>query len=359
MKKFIFILFILIFNFSFSEEYIKGKITKEIEVSSQEKNIIKKEMFDEELKDIIFYEVKIKNDTIRVEQPIYEENSLNLDLKVGDKILLVKDTDEDGSDIYFITDKDKKGNYFAISLIFISLTLLIAKLKGFKGLISLGISVVSIFYFFLPLVIKGYSPILLSIITAIFSAIVTIYFIAGFSKKGIVAILGSVGGVVFSGIISFYFVKSMRLTGLSTVDAVGYSKMLQGIKIKELISAGIIIGSMGAIMDVAMSISSAITEIVEANPKIKPYKLFISGINIGKDIIGTMINTLILAYIGGSLFDILVIALNIDELTFTRLFNFEFIAVEILRSFAGSIGILIAVPLTAYLGSYSKKYFHK
>ena len=144
----------------------------------------------------------------------------------------------------------------------------------------------------------------------------------------------------------------MGLTGYSTVDAVGYVGILGNIKVKELISAGIILGSMGAVMDVAMSISSSLTELKEKNPNLLPKEIFTSGINIGRDIVGTMINTLILAYIGSSLFDILIISIHINELPVARLFNFEFIAVEILKSFSGSIGILVAIPITAYLSSY-------
>lgn len=360
MKKLIFIFFISIFCLSFSEEYINGKILEKIENTNNYLENYEDEETDD-VENMTSYKIQVKNNVIQVDQPVYKDKSLNFDFKTGDKIVLMKEKDDGDHDIYFITDKDKRGNYIWLSVVFVVLTLLIAKTKGIKGLLSLTLSVGSIFYFFLPLVIKGYSPILLSVITALFSAVVTIIFIAGFTKKGVVAILGSVGGVLFSGILSFYLVNSMRLTGYTTVEAVGFAEMLKGINLKELISAGIILGSMGAIMDVAMSISSSITEIYEHNPKISSWKLFLSGINIGRDIIGTMINTLILAYIGGSLFDILVIAINIKDLTFQRLLNFEFIAVEILKSFAGSIGILIAIPLTAYLGAHiiSKLEKHK
>lgn len=356
LKKLILFIFVLIFNFSFSEMYYKGKILEKIKNPTENTLLFNDEIENGNIKRIDFYKVQINKNIIQVEHPLYYDDTLNYNLKKNDKIILMKDKDENNNDIYFITDKDKSNTYFILIGIFAFLTILIAKGKGIKGLFSLFISVGSIFYFFLPLVIKGYSPIILSVITALFSAIITISFIAGFNKKGLVAILGSIGGVIVSGLLSLYFVNSMSLTGYTTVEAIGYAELLTGIKLKELISAGIILGSMGAIMDVSMSISSSIIEIKELNPKIKPLKVFTSGINIGQDIIGTMINTLILAYIGGSLFDILIIFMNIKELSYERLFNFEFIAVEILKSFTGSIGILIAIPITAYLGAY---FYHK
>lgn len=355
MKKLFLFLFLIFFSFSFSEEYINGKILGKIEKSKEKSLVYVEELKSGNIENINFYNIKIGTDIVEVESPVYKDFPLNFNLKKGDKVILMKEKFENNKDIYFITDIDKKNNYFLLSGIFIFLTILIAKWRGIKGLLSLFITVGSIFYFFLPLVVKGYSPIVLSVATALFSAIITICFISGFTQKGAVAILGSVGGVIISGLLSFYFVNFMKLTGYTTVEAIGYSETLQGIKLKELISAGIILGSMGAIMDVSMSISSALVEVKNGNPNMSPWKIFISGINIGRDIIGTMINTLILAYIGGSIFDILIITMNIKELSFNRLLNFEFIAVEILKSFSGSIGILIAIPITAYFGAYYVK----
>ena len=351
MKKLILIFFVIINTFIFSEEYVSGKITAKLG-SVKENNLVTDMELTEETEDIVVYEIKTGNEIVNVESPVYSDKSLNINFKAGDRVILMKDEYEDGRTTYFITDTDKRISYAALSLIFIIFTVAMAKIKGVKALFALGVSVAAIFYFFLPLVLKGYSPIFLSVVTALFSSVVTIYFIAGFSRKGINAVIGSIGGVIFSGILSAYFTNKMGLTGYSTVDAVGYVGILGNIKVKELISAGIILGSMGAVMDVAMSISSSLTELKEKNPNLLPKEIFTSGINIGRDIVGTMINTLILAYIGSSLLDILIISIHINELPVARLFNFEFIAVEILKSFSGSIGILVAIPITAYLSSY-------
>ena len=315
LKKLIILFFVIISGTVLCEEYLKGKIIERTG-SVLENNIYTQTEISDEIKNIEVYKVKIGKEIIVIEQPIYNDNSLNIDFHTGDTVVVMKDADENG-EMYFITDVDKRGDYLVLSLGFIFMTIILAKLKGVKALFALGISVVAIFYFFIPLVIKGYSPIFLSVITALFSSVITIYFVTGFNKKGITAILGSIGGVMCSGILSEIFVRKMALTGYSTIDAIGYAGFLQGIQVRELVSAGIILGSMGAVMDVAMSISSSI-----------------------------------LAYIGSSLFDMIIISIHIQELPMIRLLNYEFIAVEILKSFSGSIGILAAIPLTAYLSSY-------
>ena len=177
------------------------------------------------------------------------------------------------------------------------------------------------------------------------------------NKKFVVALLGVTSGVLIAGILSYIFTYTMRLNGFLDSDLLSCAYLLKKIKIKELIPAGVIIGSLGAVMDVAVSITSSINELHEANPNISKKSMFKSAINIGNDIIGTMINTLILAYIASSIFTLLLIYIQANEYPLIRILNFQDIAVEIMRSVCGSIGILIAVPLTAYIGTliYKKK----
>ena len=337
------------------EEYIKGKILKLEDCLSPEEEV-------EELKEILLYEVVImegdrKGDKILVEFPIYREDAFNINVKEGDNVVLYHDIDEEGNEKYYVADKDKRNDIIYLGALFVITTLAFSKFKGFKAMIALLLVVVFIYKVFIPGIIVGYSPILLSVITALFASIVTIYLMTGFNNKGIIAILGAIGGVLVAGILSFTFVNTMRLTGYVTTEALNYASMLQNIKIKEVISAGVILGSMGAVMDVAMSISSALNEIKEKNQDIHGKELFLSGMRIGSDIIGTMINTLILAYIGSSLMTTIFIYLQKSQYPLIRILNFESIVVEILRAFCGSIGILVAVPITAYVASkiYSKK----
>ncbi|MGL5052589.1 MAG: YibE/F family protein [Cetobacterium sp.] len=330
------------------EEYIRGKIL-------YLENTLKSEYNEEDgIKEIEEYRVKIlegkdKNKEIIIQSPIYLEKAYNIFIKENQKVVLYKETNEENENKYYIVDVDKRNSILIIVGFFIALTILIARLKGVKAILSLVIVVAIIYNIFLPMIARGYSPILISTFCALLSSIITIFLTAGFSKKGVVAILGAVAGVIVAGIISMYFSYKMAMTGFVSVEALNYSALLQGVRVREIISAGVILGSMGAVMDVSMSISSALTELKNRDEEITKKDIFESGIRIGEDIIGTMVNTLILAYIGSGILSTLFIYLQKEQFPLIRILNFESVAADILRAFAGSIGILVAVPITSYL----------
>lgn len=331
-----------------TDEYIRGRILHLENVTSY------KEAADDGIKEINEYRVVIlegedKGEQRTIESPIYEEMAYNINLKENQDIVLFKDGENKDINIYYIVDIDKRKSLMTLIGVFALLTVFIAKMKGLKALFSLTIVVGVIYYIFLPSIVNGYSPIIVATICSFLCSAITIFLTTGFSKKGIVAILGSVGGVVVAGVVSMFFSYKMGLTGFESVESLNFSNLLKNIKMKEIISAGVIVGSMGAVMDVSMSISSALTEIEDINPSISKKEIFSSGMRIGSDIIGTMVNTLILAYIGSGILSTLFIYVQKEQFPAIRILNFESIAADILRAFAGSIGILISVPITAYI----------
>lgn len=359
MKKLIFVL-LVIFSLTAmadGDSYIKGRALEKIESIDTPES--------DEVEYIDVYNVRVDEGIdagriLPIEFPIYRDNAFNIPLKSGKRIVLYTEIGEEGDNLYYIADIDKRVNLAVLSLLFIGIVFVLARFKGLRAILALVVTVAITFMFFLPGVIAGQSPILLSVITALLASLITIYFMTGFSPKGHVAVLGSVGGVAFAGVVAYIFTNNLGLTGYTDIDSLNYSGLLKGIKIKELISAGVILGSMGAVMDVAMSISSALHEVEEANVNRTPSEIFQSGMNIGRDIIGTMVNTLVLAYVGSSLFTIMLIIMQKDQFPLIRILNFEFMAVEILRAVCGSLGILIAVPLTSYLASvFHKKLLNK
>lgn len=357
MKK-LFCLLLLFFSFQMSygeEEYIKGKITALVDIVSPVEG-------DTETKEIPIYEVSLlsgdrKGESRQIELPRYRSEEYNLDVKVGDRVVLYYEYDVNLGDRYYIIDIDKRLPMLSLGFLFVFLILLISRKRGFRALLSLGITVLFIFRIFIPAILEGKSPIFYAVVTGLFSILLSIFFMTGFRKKGVLAILGSLGGVFFAGLLSYVLAKYMSLSGFETADSLSLASQLRNIRLAELIPAGIIIGSMGAVMDVAMSIATALHEMSEQNSELSRKQLFYSALNIGNDIIGTMINTLILAYIGSSLLMILLLSIQKGDYPWIRILNFEEIVVEILRSIAGSIGILISVPLTAYLGAilYGRK----
>ncbi len=346
MKKLIVFLLFTLSIFANGNTYEKGKIVKELEK-------IEPLEFEEELDYSLIYKVKIlsgkdKGKELNLLMPFYKETSYNLNIGINKEVLLYYDIEMNE---YYIIDRVRSKPLFALILVFVSFVIMLAKFKGLKALFSLGTTILFLFLIFIPLIVNGVPPVLASLLLCLFSSLVTIFAISGLSEKSITSFIGTLGGVALAALISQIFIYLTGLTGYIDVESQNYAFLFKGIDLKELISAGIIIGSLGATMDIAVSISAALFEIDTHVEEISRKKIFISGINIGKDIIGTMVNTLILAYLGSSIFTMILFLKQRNEFPLIRILNSEFIVVEILRAFTGSLGILIAVPVTAYIGS--------
>ena len=195
------------------------------------------------------------------------------------------------------------------------------------------------------------------ILMAVLSITVTLLLVSGVNRKTITAILGTVSGVVIAGIIAYLFGELSNLSGITMSDSESLMYIAEdtGLKIKGLMFTGILVGSLGAVMDVAMSISSSIFEINNVNNKVSFKELLKRAMNIGKDIIGTMTNTLILAFAGGSL-SILILIYS-SSMPYNKLINLDVLGIEVVQGLAGSIGIVLAVPITALIGCYLCKKF--
>ena len=233
------------------------------------------------------------------------------------------------------------GVLFALAL------LVFGRIKGFNTLISLAFTCAGIFLVFIPSILSGMNIYISSIVICIFTTVMTYLIINGYNKKTLAATLGCIGGLFVAGTITLIMGKILSLTGFSSEESI-YLTFLspdRPIDLKAIIFAAILIGAMGAIMDVAMSISSSLKELKDQAGTSSPSDLFRSGMNIGRDIMGTMVNTLILAYIGSSLSVVLLISAY--STSFSSLLNSEKIVVEILQALVGSFGVLFALPLTS------------
>jgi len=222
----------------------------------------------------------------------------------GYEVLLYLEEDEGGAlASAFIMEiaRDKYLVYLVIA--FVLVLVIVGGLKGFKTVITLTITGIAVVKILLPLLLKGYSPILLSIGVCALISLITLLIVSGFNKKTWAAIAGTTGGVLVAGIVAWTIGSMANLTGLGNEEA----QMLMFVPsevqfdFRGLLFSGIILGALGAVMDVSMSVASAMSEIQEHNSGIRPTSMIKSGMNVGKDMMGTMSNTLILAYVGGSL----------------------------------------------------------
>lgn len=326
-----------------SEEYqlnlYKAKVieaTKTTKTEDTEIQYLKIKILNRDYKN---YETEITN--------TLTNNGYDIKLKKGDNISVHMELNEDTPSFYF-NSYDRSNHLLFLVIFFIICVMILGGLKGIKALISLVITILLILFGLVPLLLKGYNPILLSILTCIISSILTFVITNGFSKKTASAIVGVSGGLLVGGLIAYIFGVFAKITGFSSGNAQMLQYLPNGVNFdfKGLLFAGIIIGSLGACMDVAVSLASSLTEIKNHNPNINNKELIKSGFNIGKDIMGTMVNTLVLAYTGGALASILIfIGFNKG---FNEIINLDSIATEIIRSISGSMGLLFAIPFTIF-----------
>ncbi|MCL2203322.1 MAG: YibE/F family protein [Defluviitaleaceae bacterium] len=232
--------------------------------------------------------------------------------------------------------------------VFMLMIIIFGRSKGFNALLALGLTAGAVFLVFIPSILAGRNIYFWSILVCMYTVLVTLFIINGISQKTAAAITGCIGGVVAAGVLTFVMNTTMMLTGITQTESVNLLYMTDvPINLNAIIFAGIIIGAVGAIMDMAVSVSSALWELKEKQPDLEFHEIFKSGIQIGKDILGSNINTLVLAYIGSSL-TIILILLGWDVSLF-RLMNRELIIVELLKAIVGSFGIFLTMPLTAFI----------
>ena len=276
----------------------------------------------------------------------------NVDVAKGDTVSVRIDTTDVGKYTASIYNYNRIPLMLGIVLVFFAVLVIIGGKQGLKAFLGLVYTVLVIIFVLLPLVLKGFAPIPLTIAVVFVTSAVCFLLIGGVQKKTVAAALGSLAGVVLAALLGEIAAKLGGVTTfqMDEAEALLLVKSTFPLKMRGLFTSGILIAAMGAVMDIAMSISSAIAEVHEANKKLGFKELFEAGMNIGKDAMGTMANTLVLAYVGGSL-NMMVLIYSYG-VSFTQLVNTDFVAIELIRAMAGSIGIIGTVPCTCLIGAY-------
>ena len=272
----------------------------------------------------------------------------NKPVKVGSKIIIASYDDFVTS---MVVNYNRETAIYILLFIFVFVVLLFGRSKGAKSLFSLFFTMVCVIFLFIPLIINGLNTILASIIIVIFSTGVTMISLNGMSKKTLVACISCILCTVIAGIIAYVF---GRFTNISTYNTPQMQDLLfvaqnTSLQIKDLLFSGILIASLGAIMDTTMSITSSIFEMNDVGTNLSKKQLFNSGMNIGKDIMGTMTNTLILAFTGSSI-NIIVIYF-MYRLPYIQLINIDLIVLELVQGLAGGIAVILSIPITAFAAS--------
>ena len=270
-------------------------------------------------------------------------------------------------------DEVRMGAYFRTPFLLYlawllgTLIILVAGMKGIRAILTLFFTGLSVLYILVPLMVRGYNPISVALCIAAFLTIVTFVTITGFSFKVISGVLGTLGGLAAVGILSFISQKVMVLTGLAEEFgflelgiALWRTETSHGWNFAGILSAGIILGAVGAMMDVGMSISSSVHEVKQVNPNITVRQAIRAGLNVGRDIMGTMADTLIFAYLGAHLITMLLPTIEFPEVgvlyPFLRLANDEATAVAIIQAIVGTIGLVLTLPIAATIAGILTKY---
>lgn len=281
----------------------------------------------------------------------YMSALFNVDVSEGDRVIVRLITREDGSYYASMFNYDR-GLVIGIALlVFCAVLALLGGWKGIRALLGLVFTLACIWFLLIPGLIRGWSGIWLTIGICAVTTAGCLILLDGFTKKALCAVLGCIGGVAAAGLFASIVGAITPLNGFNMSEAenlllYGAEK---GLKISGLLVCGVLIAALGAVMDTSMNIASSIWELHERNPKLNARELFKSGMNIGRDAMGTMANTLILAFAGSSLNTLILV--QVYDIPFTQLINTDFICIEILQSVAGSMGILLTTPLVAAISA--------
>ncbi len=274
----------------------------------------------------------------------------NLRYKVNDKVMVTFSKDFEGNDYFYITDYIRRDSLVWLFLIFVVLVVAIAKWRGILSLIGMGISFLVIFSFILPKILAGSNPVEIAILGSLVIIPVSFFLSHGFNKKTVVAIAGTLIALIITGVLASIFVEASKLTGFASEEA-GFLQIAgQGtINIRGLLLAGIIIGVLGVLDDITISQSAIVFQLKEASEKLQFNELYKRAMNVGQDHISSMVNTLVLVYTGAALPLLLLFIDNPHP--FSEVINYEIIADEIVRTLVGSIGLILAVPITTVIAS--------
>jgi uncharacterized membrane protein len=271
--------------------------------------------------------------------------------EIGDRIVVSLNEMTDSITIY---NPNRSNVLIGFVILFLALLCIIGGKRGILSVLGLIFSLLAILWILVPLTLQGYSSIIIALIVAILITFVSITLLAGVNPKSLSAIAGCIFGVISAAILAFIVGNLSFISGYHTSEA-GQLMLLENIRLSGIFVSGVIISAMGAIMDTSMTIASSMEEVKRANSAISPAELFKAGLNVGRDAMGTMSNTLILAFVGSSLGLLLVILAS--EVSFIQFINYNDIGVEIIQGIAGSIGIILTVPFTTFIAA--KLFTHK
>lgn len=267
----------------------------------------------------------------------------------GTRIVALVRVTEDGTLKGTVYNHDRTPMIYLLIGLFALVTVLVGGKKGFATLYALAFTFLCVICMYIPLLYVGCNGILAAILTSVTILAASIYILNGWSVKTLCAIIGTTLGVAVSGLLAMIIGRSFHLSGynMDEVESMVYIANSSRLKIADILYAGVLISSLGAVMDVSVSIVAAMDEVRQHAQGLSRKELFASGMRVGKDMIGTMSNTLILAYTGSATG--IMMNAYANDMPYLRLMSYNSVVVEILVGLCGTIGVILTVPLQAFI----------
>lgn len=285
---------------------------------------------------------KITHGTNRLSGSLEEDKIF----QVGDKILVTLDYTGDEIRVATLVDHYRINYEILLVAIFVVMLIGFAGIVGIKSILSFAFTVLAMWKVLIPLFLEGYNPVIVGIATTMILIITIIVLVYGIDKKSLAAITGSLSGAIVTCFMALFFVSKFKIHGavMSYSESLLYSGY-ENLNLTQIFIASIFIASSGAVMDVAVDITSAVAEVVEKKPDITKLEAVKSGINVGRSIMGTMMTTLLLAYSGGYIG--LLMVFMAQGTPIINILNLKYVSSEILHTLIGSFGLITVAPFTA------------
>jgi uncharacterized membrane protein len=277
------------------------------------------------------------------------ETSTSPNLSVGDRVVLSYTPEADPPFDYSFADRQRRNLLFVLLVAFAVAVVLLGRWHGVGALVGLAFSLVIILRFVLPGLLAGHSAVVVAVIAASAIAYLALYLANGIRPLTTVALLGTLAALAATTALSALVTAVAQFSGFSSDDTAMLEVLSGRVDVSGLILAGIVLGSLGALDDMTVTQASAVGELAEANPDMRRSDLFRRSMNIGRDHVASTVNTLALAYAGAALPTLLLFVLSQQSLGTVA--NSEIVAVEIVRTLVGSIGLVLSVPITTWLAT--------
>lgn len=276
-------------------------------------------------------------------------NPYGLQPRAGDKVVVHIQPAADGSPAFFLESYDRRAAVIALVVLFLLTLIGLMGWQGVKVAFSIGLSLVLIGWVLIPAFLRGLNPVPIAILLGGLLTLLSAGLSTGWNRKSLVTAIGTMGGALVAYIISLFFARWAHLNGLSSEEDRLFFDKNPLLNPEGLLFAGIIIAAVGVVEDVAVSIASGVSEVKRANPQASLHELFVSGMVVGKDHMAALANTLLFAYVGGALSTLLLY--QQFGSSWLKFMNFDNVVDEVIRSLAGTIGLVFTVPITAWLSA--------